>query len=54
MSWADLKLATDFAGGYLAGRLLWLAVSEMAIKPLLFHWYGQLDRALKDRLPNIQ
>lgn len=53
MSWDDLMLAADVAAGYLTGRVVWLAVSELAIKPLLLHWWTAY-RALMDRLPNIK
>lgn len=54
MNKSDFLLIFDISASYVIGRLVWLTVSELAIKPLLFHWYGHLDRALKDRLPNIK
>ena len=54
MSWADLHIVGDL----LVARLLWLAVAELAFKPL-FRLAGRrgwhtLDRLLGDRLPDLK
>jgi hypothetical protein len=54
MSRDDLVLALDIAGGYLTGRILWLIVSELVIKPALFRLYMRADDLLADRLPDIR
>ena len=54
MTWADLRLAVDISGAYLASRLLWLIASELLIKPALFRIYMRVDNALADRLPDLK
>ena len=54
MSRDDLLLALDIAGGYLTGRILWLIVSELLIKPALFRIYMRADHLLADRLPDLK
>jgi hypothetical protein len=54
MSRDDLLLALDIAGGYLTGRILWLIVSELVIKPALFRLYMRADDLLADRLPDLK
>ena len=49
----DLKLAVDIAAGWLVGRIVWFAVQELLIKPLLLWGYRRADTALSDRLPDL-
>jgi hypothetical protein len=50
---SDLHLTTDA----IAAFLMWLtttAMVELVIKPFLHRKYARLDRALKDRLPDLK
>jgi hypothetical protein len=50
---SDLWLAIDVAVGWVLGRAVWLAVAELVVKPLLFHFYRRVDAALSDNLPDL-
>lgn len=51
---ADIHLALDVAAGWLIGRVAWVAVQELFVKPVLFRGYEAVDRWLGDRLPPIR
>jgi hypothetical protein len=50
---ADLRIAVDVAAGWILGRVVWLAVQELLIKPVLLRLYQRADALLNDRLPDL-
>jgi hypothetical protein len=49
----DLWLAVDVAIGWILGRVIWVGVDELLIKPFLRRLYRHADHITGDRLPDL-
>jgi hypothetical protein len=51
---SDIRLTLDVAVGWLVGKVSWVIIQELLIKPLAFKMYRKTDSLVGDKLPDLE